>query len=300
MRRLAIPKDHLSYIFLCSLPFNLPATILHQKYTLTLTQPFAVSNFIMGKSYGRSRAYGEGAYDFAPCTSSMSRSRDGHQPPNPPPSYHGYSEPSHWRSDVFDQEHVDPDRHFARRGSHQGPRSGAGMTTRQENRVDDRDWDVVIDKFDAEDFDHHIPSMRVRRGTGPEYDDDTFPHMYPYDIVPSRASNPQTAPTSRIHELEAKLNRAEVEKEMAELEHDRTRAERAVLESNAIKKEIYKIDPDSGRIDNAARQFMHLPRRGQGSSSLYGPQSGCRSPPHGRDQGHGRVPLPRDASGRYY
>lgn len=165
--------------------------------------------------------------------------------------------------DDFDEEDIDPHRPSARGGPQ-------GRRETEPRHLDN------MDGFDEEDIDPRRPSARggpqARRGAGPRYMDETSTDMVPYVAGSGYGSKTQTANPSTakskpsLGKLEAELNRVEMEQE---------RLGDKIMQ---IKMEIYKIDPESERVDDSDRSFLHLPSKGDRNHEERGHRHDRRGP----------------------
>lgn len=210
--------------------------------------------------------------------------------------------------DGFDEEDMDPHGPSTRSGPH--GRGGLGSRQFDEDDIDPRGPSTQsrpqgragmgrrhlddMGGFDDEDIDPRRPSMRSgpqgRRGSGPDHMDGPTTNMTPPAPGGSRVPRSQPAkPKPSLRELEAELDKVEREKERAmrmanrsygssKQGRDLNKTEQLVFRIMELKMEIYKIDPQSKRIDNAARFFLHLPAKSNGNQEPGGPRPSRRGP----------------------
>ena len=171
----------------------------------------------------------------------------------------------------------------------------------------------VVDSFDEEDAGPRRPSTRGgpqgRRSTESAHIDNPVTDMVLYaprggrgarsvtGMVPhipggGRRPKPQTAkPKPTLRELEAELDVVEGEIERAQqgmkASPNNPSFNQAVFKMLEIKMEIYKIDPESGRLDNWARFILHLPPKFPPDHEERGSRYGYRGSAPGRGGNHG-------------
>ncbi|KAF6232541.1 hypothetical protein HO173_009209 [Letharia columbiana] len=165
--------------------------------------------------------------------------------------------------DVFDEEETNPRR----------PSAGGGPQGKRD--IKPRHLDNM-DGFEGEDIYPRRPSARGGaqgiRGAGPRYMDEISTDMVPYVAGSGYGSKAQTAkpPTAKS---KPSLDKLEAELDVVEMEQERLGDK--IMQ---IKMEIYKIDPESERVDDSDRSFLHLPSKGNRNHEERGHRHDRRGP----------------------
>lgn len=161
------------------------------------------------------------------------------------------------------------------------PRRASTRVGPQERRDTRRRHLDDMNVFDEEDTNPRRPSAgggpQGRRGAGPRYMDETSTDMVPYVAGSGYGSKAQTAnpPTANHPTAKSKPSLGELEAELDRVEMEQERVGDKIMQ---IKMEIYKIDPESERVDDSDRSFLHLPSKGNRNHEERGHRHDRRGP----------------------